>query len=73
MTWTTPADLRAQVQKLWDKGDLLRPCVQGSAMQPQRLRVVQGVDPNRIGHRALAQHPVTKFTQHYAVARRGVC
>lgn len=39
MTWTTPADLRAQVQKLWDKGDLLRPCVQGAAMPPRRLRL----------------------------------
>jgi|JI10StandDraft_1071094.scaffolds.fasta_scaffold63966_4 hypothetical protein len=38
MTWTTPADLRAEVQKLWDKGDLLRPCVQGTAMPPRRLR-----------------------------------
>ena len=40
MSWTTPADLRAQVQKLWDKGDLLRPCVQGAAMLPRRLRLV---------------------------------
>ncbi|OGB28367.1 MAG: hypothetical protein A3F78_21350 [Burkholderiales bacterium RIFCSPLOWO2_12_FULL_61_40] len=40
MSWTTPADLRAQVQKLWDKGDLLRPCVQGEAMPPRRLRLV---------------------------------
>lgn len=39
MTWTTPADLRAQVQKLWDKGELLRPCVQGAAMPPRRLRL----------------------------------
>lgn len=39
MTWTTPADLRAQVQKLWDKGELLRPCVQGDAMPPRRLRL----------------------------------
>ena len=38
MTWTTPADLRAQVQKLWDKGEWLRPCVQGEAMLPRRLR-----------------------------------
>lgn len=38
MSWTTPADLRAQVQKLWDKGDLLRPCVQDIAMPPRRLR-----------------------------------
>lgn len=39
MTWTTPVDLRAQVQKLWDKGELLRPCVQGDAMPPRRLRL----------------------------------
>lgn len=39
MTWTTPADLRTQVQKLWDKGDLLRASVQGTAMPPLRLRL----------------------------------
>lgn len=39
MTWTTPADLRAQVQKRWDKGDLLRPCVHGEAAPPVRLRL----------------------------------
>ena len=39
VSWTTSADLRVQVQKLWDKGDLLRPCVQGSAMLPRRLRL----------------------------------
>lgn len=27
MNWTTPADLRAQVQRLWDRGDLLRASV----------------------------------------------
>ena len=40
MTWTTPVDLRAQVQKLWDKGDLLRPLVQSHAMPAKRLRLV---------------------------------
>ncbi|TXT40160.1 MAG: hypothetical protein FD135_1554 [Comamonadaceae bacterium] len=39
MTWTTPADLRNQAQKLWDKGDLLRPCVQGEVMPARRLRL----------------------------------
>jgi hypothetical protein len=38
MTWTTPADLRAQVQKLWNKGDLLRPLVLGAPQPPRRLR-----------------------------------
>lgn len=39
MSWTTPADLRAQVQKQWDKGELLRHGVQGQAMLPRRLRL----------------------------------
>ncbi len=50
MTWTTPADLRAQVQKLWDKGDLLRPCVQGLAMPPRRLRLT-GPSSNELTER----------------------
>jgi hypothetical protein len=40
VNWTTAADLRAQVQKLWDKGDLLRPLVQGGGVPAQRLRLV---------------------------------
>ena len=40
MTWTTPADLRAQVQKLWDRGDLLRRSMPGEVMAPLRLRLV---------------------------------
>lgn len=38
MNWTTSADLCLQAQKLWDKGDLLRPCVRGAVMLPRRLR-----------------------------------
>ena len=37
MTWTWPADLRAQVQKLWDRGDLLASLVNGEALFPKRL------------------------------------
>lgn len=40
MSWTTPADLRAQVQKHWDKGDLLRLLMPGAVMVPLRLRLV---------------------------------
>ena len=40
MTWTTPADLRAQVQKFWDRGDLLRLSMQDAVMAPLRLRLV---------------------------------
>lgn len=37
MSWTTPADLRAQVQRLWDRGELLRACVSDSIDWPLRL------------------------------------
>ena len=45
MSWTTPADLRAQVQRLWDKGQLLAACtggepLRGEALFPLRLRLV---------------------------------
>ena len=37
MSWTTPADLRAQVQRLWDRGDLLRAAVTDAIPWPLRL------------------------------------
>lgn len=37
MNWTTQADLRAQVQRLWDRGELLRACVTETTAWPQRL------------------------------------
>ena len=37
MTWSAPADLRAQVQRLWDRGELLRACVGDSLRWPLRL------------------------------------
>ena len=39
MSWTTPADLRAQVQRLWDRGRLLGSLVDGEAPFPLRLRL----------------------------------
>lgn len=43
MAWTSPADLRAQVQKLWDKGVLLADALnegwQGQTGFPRRLRL----------------------------------
>ena len=38
MTWTTPTDLRAQLQKIWDKGQLLQPSEAGGTAFPLRLR-----------------------------------
>lgn len=38
MSWTTPADLHAQVQRLWDRGELLRAAVTPTAIAwPLRL------------------------------------
>jgi hypothetical protein len=37
MNWTLPADLRAQVQRLWDRGDLLRALVTDALAWPLRL------------------------------------
>jgi hypothetical protein len=37
MSWTLPADLRAQVHKLWDKGRLLAPLAGGESPFPLRL------------------------------------
>ena len=36
-TWSTPADLREQVQRLWDKGAVLTALVNGEALFPRRL------------------------------------
>lgn len=37
MSWTTPADLRAQVQRLWNKGALLAELAGGPSLWPKRL------------------------------------
>ena len=37
MTWTQPADIKAQVQSLWDCGDLLAGQVTGAVIYPKRL------------------------------------
>ena len=37
MTWTTPADLKAKVQKLWNCGALLTSVAEGRSMFPLRL------------------------------------
>ncbi len=37
VNWTRPADLRAQLQRLWDRGELLSGLVTGEALFPRRL------------------------------------
>ncbi len=37
MSWTTPRDLRTQLARFWERGDLLRPLVTGETKFPLRL------------------------------------
>ena len=37
MSWTTPGDLRAQVSKLWERGDVLASLATGESLFPKRL------------------------------------
>ena len=37
-TWTTPADVRAQVQRLWDRGQLLAARLDGTSLFPWSVR-----------------------------------
>jgi hypothetical protein len=39
MNWTRPADLRAQLLKLWDRGELLAALVTGQALFPRRFQL----------------------------------
>lgn len=39
MSWTMASDLRAQVQRLWDRGDLLRAAVSDAIAWPLRLNL----------------------------------
>ena len=78
MTWTTPADLRLQVQKLWDKGDLLRPSVQGAAVPPLRLRLTapssteltERFDEVRTWMKALGCHAHSSEAPRYRIVMR---
>lgn len=39
MNWTTPEDLKVQVQRLWDRGELLRALVSDAVSWPLRLNL----------------------------------
>ncbi|WP_342239884.1 DUF3322 domain-containing protein [Inquilinus sp. OTU3971] len=50
MSWTTPRDLKAQLSRLWDRGELLRPLVTGEATFPLRL-VLKGPSSSELTDR----------------------
>ena len=50
MKWTTPADLKAQVQRLWDRGLLLASLSGGDSVFPRRL-TLKGPDSRELSER----------------------
>lgn len=50
MTWTTTAEIRAQVQKLWDRGLLLASMADGVSVFPRRL-TLKGPDSRELSER----------------------
>ena len=50
MTWTTPADLKTQVKKLWDRGLLLASMAGGEPLFPRRL-TLKGPDSWELSER----------------------
>jgi hypothetical protein len=50
MNWTSPADLRAQVQKLWDRGEPLTSLVTGEPLFPKRLVLKGPTSAEMVSH-----------------------
>jgi hypothetical protein len=50
MKWTTPADIKARVQKLWDRGLLLASLTGGEPVFPRRL-TLEGPDSRELSER----------------------
>lgn len=50
MTWTAAGDLKAQLSRLWERGELLRPLVIGEARFPLRL-TLKGPSSSELGDR----------------------
>ena len=49
MNWTTPAEVKAQVQKLWDRGILLSAMISGEEIFPRRL-TLKGPDSRELSN-----------------------
>lgn len=50
MKWTTPGDLRAQVQRLWDRGVLLAELAGGAPIFPKRLILKSPTSTQMVEH-----------------------
>ena len=74
MIWTTPADLRAQVQRLWDKGLLLASIVDGEALFPKRLTFKRPTSSELVDRFEDVRIWITQLLEikHYRVVMREV-
>ena len=70
--WTGPAELRAQVQRLWDRGELLRELVTGEASFPRRLSLKGPSSTEMSGQFDAVRNWIAKITalRHYRVEMR---
>lgn len=75
MTWTTPADLRAQVQRLWERGSLLAGLAGGEELFPRRL-ALKGPTSRELAERfAEVRDWIARLdgaAQHFRLAWRSV-
>ncbi|MDF1578728.1 MAG: DUF3322 domain-containing protein [Desulfobulbales bacterium] len=75
MKWTTPADLKTQVEKLWDRGLLLVALAGGAAVFPRRL-TLKGPDSRELSERfAEVRDWIGQLSDgagHYRIEWRGV-
>jgi hypothetical protein len=72
MNWTTQADLRMQVQKLWDKGLLPASLVNGEAIFPRRLTLKKPTSSELAGRFEEVRTWIADLRQgtHYRVVMR---
>jgi hypothetical protein len=75
MNWTTPADLSAQMQRLWNNGALLAELAGGPALFPRRLRLKAPTSTELVERFADVRVWISRLdrqAKHYRVAWRTV-
>ncbi|MDB5846436.1 MAG: hypothetical protein JWP29_188 [Rhodoferax sp.] len=75
VVWTSPLELRAQVQRLWDQGVLLAEGVHGRSSFPRRLRLVtpsSGELSDRFDEARKWAEELRRNAQHYRLEERNV-
>ncbi|MEI7826043.1 MAG: Wadjet anti-phage system protein JetD domain-containing protein [Chlorobiaceae bacterium] len=75
MNWTTPAELKAQVQKLWDRGLILSAMIGGESVFPRRL-TLKGPDSRELSDSfSLVRDWIARLSsggKHYRIVWRSV-